>query len=202
MVAAIHVTQTDRDYTDVPVSTPTGPYTITGTSHHLYWDATTRAWTRADHLHAGDRIQTTQGHTAAIVALHRHTATMVTYNLTIDGLHTYYVEAGATPVLVHNCGDLGPKWKPRPASEICRSTGCEDVARQIQQQIGGEVRRIESPVPGGNLGRYRGQWTEWRHHEVVVRDGRVYDGFTGRTGLPIDEYKSLWTDLYPNEFPF
>ena len=29
---------------------------------------------------------------------------MVTYNLTIDGLHTYYVEAGTTPVLVHNCG--------------------------------------------------------------------------------------------------
>ncbi len=26
------------------------------------------------------------------------------YNLTVDGLHTYYVLAGATPVLVHNCG--------------------------------------------------------------------------------------------------
>jgi Pretoxin HINT domain len=73
-----------------------------GTSHHLYWDATTRAWTRADHLHAGDRVQTTEGHTATIVALHRHTGTMVTYNLTVDHLHTYYVEAGTTPVLVHN----------------------------------------------------------------------------------------------------
>jgi hypothetical protein len=33
------------------------------------------------------------------------------YDLTIDGVHTYYVLAGATPVLVHNCGsgaaDLG-----------------------------------------------------------------------------------------------
>ncbi|MEU9625187.1 hypothetical protein, partial [Streptomyces sp. NPDC048155] len=26
-----------------------------------------------------------------------------TYNLTVDGLHTYYVLAGATPILVHNC---------------------------------------------------------------------------------------------------
>jgi hypothetical protein len=31
-----------------------------------------------------------------------YTASMVTYNLTIDSLHTYYVEAGSTPVLVHN----------------------------------------------------------------------------------------------------
>jgi hypothetical protein len=28
---------------------------------------------------------------------------MVTYDLTISGLHTYFVEAGGTPVLVHNC---------------------------------------------------------------------------------------------------
>jgi hypothetical protein len=26
------------------------------------------------------------------------------YDLTIDGVHTYYVLAGKTPVLVHNCG--------------------------------------------------------------------------------------------------
>ncbi|MEN3614291.1 hypothetical protein AAH979_32675 [Plantactinospora sp. ZYX-F-223] len=30
------------------------------------------------------------------------------YNLTVDDIHTYYVLAGTTPVLVHNCG--GP-WK-------------------------------------------------------------------------------------------
>ncbi|WUG23479.1 hypothetical protein OG912_11270 [Streptomyces sp. NBC_00464] len=28
-----------------------------------------------------------------------------TYNLTVTELHTYYVLAGATPVLVHNRGD-------------------------------------------------------------------------------------------------
>ncbi|MFD2691812.1 hypothetical protein ACFS5L_44355 [Streptomyces phyllanthi] len=26
------------------------------------------------------------------------------YKLTVSDLHTYYVVAGATPVLVHNCG--------------------------------------------------------------------------------------------------
>ncbi|MDQ0792658.1 hypothetical protein QFZ58_001146 [Streptomyces sp. B1I3] len=28
-----------------------------------------------------------------------------TYNLTVDGLHTYYLPAGDTPVLVHNAGN-------------------------------------------------------------------------------------------------
>jgi hypothetical protein len=35
---------------------------------------------------------------------------MVTYNLTIDALHTYYVEAGSTPVLVHNSADECGPW--------------------------------------------------------------------------------------------
>ena len=43
-----------------------------------------------------------------IVALHNFTTTDVTYNLTVDGLHTYYVVAGDTAVLVHNsnCGEI------------------------------------------------------------------------------------------------
>jgi hypothetical protein len=49
-------------------------------------------------------LQTSDGHTALILALRDYTATTVTYNLTIDTLHTYYVEAGDTPVLVHNAG--------------------------------------------------------------------------------------------------
>ncbi|MGQ5652507.1 hypothetical protein ACUJ8H_21070, partial [Streptomyces sp. EKR5.2] len=35
----------------------------------------------------------------------------VTYDLTVGGLHTYYVLAGATPVLVHNSGPgCGTNW--------------------------------------------------------------------------------------------
>jgi hypothetical protein len=129
-VTAIHITRTDRDYTNVTIATPKGPQTITGTSHHLYWDTTTRAWTRADHLHAGDQLQTTAGHHATITALHSYTASMVTYNLTIDHLHTYYVEAGTTPVLVHNADEgricdltLGPALRGQKAEGIAAERG-------------------------------------------------------------------------------
>jgi hypothetical protein len=42
-----------------------------------------------------------------ILDVRRYHDTKVTYDLTIDGLHTYYVEAGATPVLVHNSAGCG-----------------------------------------------------------------------------------------------
>jgi hypothetical protein len=101
-VTAVHVTRTDRDYTDITVTTDDGTKTITGTSHHLYWDATTRSWVRADHLHVGDSLQTVGRGRVVIAALRSYIASMVTYNLTVDHLHTYYVLAGSTPVLVHN----------------------------------------------------------------------------------------------------
>jgi hypothetical protein len=104
VVTAVHVTLTDKAYTDVTVQTTTGSYTIAGTTHHLYWDATTQAWTPGDHLHIGDQLQSSMGRTLAITGLRTYIASRTTYNLTIDGLHTYYVEAGNTPILVHNCG--------------------------------------------------------------------------------------------------
>ncbi|TVT44607.1 type IV secretion protein Rhs [Amycolatopsis rhizosphaerae] len=106
VVTAVHVTYTDRDYTDVTVDTGHGRGTVTGTAGHLYWDATTGLWTRADTLRVGDRLQTEDGATVSIINLRDYTATMVTYNLTIDQLHTYYVLAGNTPVLVHNTDGL------------------------------------------------------------------------------------------------
>jgi len=42
-----------------------------------------------------------------VVAVRKWTEHQQVYNLTVDGLHTYYVVAGSTPVLVHNCTILG-----------------------------------------------------------------------------------------------
>jgi hypothetical protein len=55
-------------------------------------------------LRPGDRLQSLGGQTAIIVSVRSNIERTVTYNLTVDALHTYYVEAGNTPVLVHNCG--------------------------------------------------------------------------------------------------
>ena len=43
------------------------------------------------------------GGDAVVVAVRNHVRAQVMYDLTVDDIHTYYVLAGNTSVLVHNC---------------------------------------------------------------------------------------------------
>jgi hypothetical protein len=81
---------------------------LTTTFHHPFYDETQSAFVDAKNLKAGDVLQTPTG-TAEVTRVRLYHANTTTYDLTIGTLHTYYVEAGDTPVLVHNCDDLGTK---------------------------------------------------------------------------------------------
>lgn len=96
--------QTETEPSGPQGSTPHGPATITATANHPYWDTTTQKWALADQLHSGDNLQTSDGAPANILIIHDYTTTMVTYDLTVDDLHTYYVLAGTVSILVHNAG--------------------------------------------------------------------------------------------------
>lgn len=123
-VTAVHVTHDDRAYTDVTVRTAHGKETITGTAYHLYWDASAQRWTQARQLRVGDHLQSIDGDQTVIAALHSYTTTMITYNLTIDTLHTFFVETASIPVLVHNCG---PTRTIRQLSEARPAHGTNEV---------------------------------------------------------------------------
>ncbi|MFB8177369.1 hypothetical protein ACFC8N_15125 [Streptomyces sp. NPDC055966] len=91
-------------------------------------------------------------------------------------------------------GSLGSDkyWPNGKASDVCgieRSTGCEQVAESIQQSIGGNRMRVTDRYGAPTLGKYREQDSFWGHHDVVVKDGRVYDAWTGSEGEPLDEYR-------------
>ncbi|MFE4548585.1 DNA/RNA non-specific endonuclease, partial [Streptomyces sp. NPDC056785] len=75
---------------------------LTTTFHHPFYDETQSAFVEAKDLHKGDVLQTPTG-TAEVTGVRLFHAHTTTYDLTIGTLHTYYVEAGDTPVLVHNC---------------------------------------------------------------------------------------------------
>jgi hypothetical protein len=79
--------------------------TVTTTVHHPFYDITRSAFVDATHLKPGDELQSVAGATTRITAVRQYHATTTTYDLTINGLHTYYVDAGTTPLLVHNCGN-------------------------------------------------------------------------------------------------
>ncbi|WP_194891149.1 polymorphic toxin-type HINT domain-containing protein [Catenulispora pinisilvae] len=103
-VDKVHVTTTDADFVDVVMATPGGVETITSTRNHPFYDVTTAGFVNAGSLAPGDRLQSGSGQVVVVRGLRPHIGPMVTYDLTIDGVHTYYVVAGHTPVLVHNCG--------------------------------------------------------------------------------------------------
>ncbi|MFC3998232.1 polymorphic toxin-type HINT domain-containing protein [Nocardiopsis sediminis] len=170
---------------------------ITATDQHPFWVSETAEWTDAIDLEPGTWLRSSTGTWVKVTAIGVDTAEdQRVHNLTVEDLHTYYAVVGGTEVLSHNdnrgCGDLGEDWEPRDPNEICGSSGCEDVAVDIQQAIGGDRYRITDSLGAPYLGQYRNNDTGWGHHDVVIKDGRVYDAFSGRTGVPLDEYRDLW----------
>ncbi len=102
-VTATIYSEADKKYVDISVQTDDGVKTVTTTDHHPFWSESDRAWKTAGELKPGETLRTDEGAPAAIVAVRAYEALNETYNLTVADLHTYYVLAGATPVLVHNC---------------------------------------------------------------------------------------------------
>jgi RHS repeat-associated protein len=121
-VMATHITDNDTDFVDLTVQTPSVTSTITVTAYHLFWDATTHSWTAADNLRVGDEFDGLSGLRARLTVNHRFTAAIVTYNLTVDDVHTFYIIAGSLYILVHNCNPVLQQLAGR-ASEIHAQAG-------------------------------------------------------------------------------
>ncbi|MFF3565725.1 polymorphic toxin-type HINT domain-containing protein [Streptomyces sp. NPDC002574] len=94
----------DYDLVDLDVRQPSGAVTtIHTTAKHLVWDDTDHKWVPTSKLIAGHALNTNTGNHAIVARVTARPGDRDMYNLTVDDLHTYYVVAGDTPVLVHNC---------------------------------------------------------------------------------------------------
>jgi hypothetical protein len=80
---------------------------ISSTAGHRFF-VVDRGWTVVSDLRIGDRLRT-QGETVRTVTAlqdRRGLANQRVYDLTVDELHTFYVVAGNSPILVHNCSNI------------------------------------------------------------------------------------------------
>jgi hypothetical protein len=104
---------------------------VTATADHPFWVVGARDWIDAGQLVFGDVLTTPTGHRVSVIDSRRRTREQRVHNLTVEGLHTFYVSAGGHDLLVHNQG--GP------------TTGaCDLLARQrakISQDIDSALRR-------------------------------------------------------------
>ncbi|WP_356948706.1 DddA-like double-stranded DNA deaminase toxin [Streptomyces chengbuensis] len=96
-------TEDDKDFTEITVVVDGRYSSIVATDTHPFWVPDTREWVPAGDLHAGQWLRTSAGTHVQISAVGHFTKRQRTHDLTIQDVHTYYVLAGATPVLVHNC---------------------------------------------------------------------------------------------------
>ncbi|WP_420119254.1 Hint domain-containing protein [Micromonospora sp.] len=119
VVTALIVGSGTKQLVDITV-TMGGPQgsraeTITATAGHPFWVADQQQWREAKDLKPGYTFETADHGPAAVAGTRLRTQPEIVHNLTVDTLHTYYVIAGKTPVLVHNCG---PVPNNRPPGDI------------------------------------------------------------------------------------
>lgn len=76
---------------------------ITATDRHPFWVDDEGRWVDAEDLDRGDVLLLADGDIVKVGAVRERTEVRRVHNLTVDGIHTYYVLAGDDPVLVHNC---------------------------------------------------------------------------------------------------
>lgn len=102
---ARQVTDTFKHETQrlVDITVADGGKLASTTGHKFY--VVDRGWTLVSDLRVGDRLRTPDGSVRAVTALHDRSglAPRTVYDLTVEDLHTFFVLAGAAPVLVHNC---------------------------------------------------------------------------------------------------
>ncbi|MET9852167.1 HYD1 signature containing ADP-ribosyltransferase family protein [Streptomyces sp. NPDC006450] len=87
---------------ELSIETPTGVEKLTATREHPFWSPSEKKWINAGDLKPGVKLLTNEGNTVQVAGNHPFIEKTKTYNFTVDELHTYYVLAGETPVLVHN----------------------------------------------------------------------------------------------------
>ena len=75
------------------------------THEHLFWSITRNVWIPAGALVPDEQLDTADGSAERVVTRTNFRGTATMYNLTVEVMHTYYILAGTTPVLVHNSDD-------------------------------------------------------------------------------------------------
>ncbi|MFB7894826.1 polymorphic toxin-type HINT domain-containing protein [Streptomyces xiamenensis] len=83
---------------------PTGgeEFTVVATDKHPFWVPDAAEWIDAEQLRPGMSLLTDSGERVQIVRADLKPYSKKVHNLTIEGIHTYYVFAGGVALLVHN----------------------------------------------------------------------------------------------------
>lgn len=183
-----------------------------------------RGWVLAAELRTGDRLLAPDGSFRAVTGVHDRPglAPRQVYDLTVDGLHTFYVRTeGARPadVMVHNCLNLGDEDLPAlarysdeihtlkehvtpDAAEAFRLAARKgkpntvwtsgDIAQQAVDRVVGD--HFSKRTASGQKVFDNDKWDKFLKWAAKARDGEQYPAITGRW----DAYPSLGKRYHPD----
>ncbi|MEW2214795.1 polymorphic toxin-type HINT domain-containing protein [Streptomyces globisporus] len=122
-------TDDDKHFVDLTVTGGSGTSaSLVSTTTHPFWSVSEGDWVEAGDLRVGMTLRTPEGDTVALEGVRYFDERQRTHDLTVSGVHTYYVLAGETPVLVHNSNGLcGPGFRTASQAGISPND-----ARRIQ----------------------------------------------------------------------
>lgn len=101
-VAGVIVGEGGKDLVDVTIGAGGGAAVVVATAGHPFWVDDEGRWVDAGELEVGDRVLTPDGDTVPVTAVRGYRASARVHNLTVAGIHTFYVGVGHDDVLVHN----------------------------------------------------------------------------------------------------
>jgi hypothetical protein len=151
--------------------------TLTATDNHPFWIADLKFWQTAGDLQAGSLLQTAAGTEVQVTAVRASTVLQRVHNLTVHDIHTYFVLAGTTPVLVHNdngiCDTAGQLGNLKPTQQTRGWAQQEELAQLSDEDL---LKSINDPLDGDVIlilpdGRQLGG-----HHRIDELRKRVADG--------------------------
>ncbi|WP_433230023.1 polymorphic toxin-type HINT domain-containing protein [Micromonospora sp. CA-248260] len=132
---------------------------VIATDGHPFWVADLKKWVPATDLEPGQWLRTSAGTYVQIEAVRAFTPERRVHNLTVEGIHTYYVLAGTTPVLVHNCNETfyramsEKEFKQLGDNGEITVRGTENFVTQSRSYLGG-LRDRFSRRGGRNAEKY------------------------------------------------
>ncbi|MYS43219.1 hypothetical protein GTY23_18650 [Streptomyces sp. SID5998] len=193
-VTDLIVTEHDKYFTELGVSTPRGREKLTATEEHPFWSPSEGKWTAAADLRPGMTLRTDGGDTVTVRDSRFYSGFARTYNLTVEGLHSYYVLAGGTPVLVHNsrcliADVLGPKgeklWLPKGRKAVATANNLKGWVYEIKKSeavangLSDKVTyvRVMDPVTKGKF-QYPNGYVEY-----LNAAGQTVHPLTGRADI-------------------
>jgi RHS repeat-associated protein len=179
--------------------------TITATSGHPFWVTDLGRWLDAGDLEPGAELLHRDGSPVTVLSVSTVRGKAVVFNLTVEGVHAYYVLAGRAAVLVHNSGGCPEDAYEIEGHVIPRHTrgGAEADATKSLFDEGVDLGELAAGS-AGQIGHYQSATGNIRYFieasgivgtdrhglptraYTVIRDGRDGELITMHPGLPRD----------------